>query len=113
MQVGGPEATALVLRATDGAEICSESVEPDIENMRLLAGNGNAPADRSARDAEIAQATFDEGEDFIAARFGLNEVGILSVEIEQDVLKRRELEEIVVFGDGLGRASALGARLAG
>ncbi len=64
-----------------------------------------------ARDAEIAQAAFDEGEYFIAAGFRLNEVGILFVEIEQDVLERGELEEIVRFRDGFRRPSAIGAGL--
>ncbi len=93
MQVGGPEAAAVEVGAADGTEVSGERVEPNVENVRFLAGNGNPPANRGARDAEIAQAAFDEREDLIAARFGLNEVRILFVKIEQNVLKRRELEE--------------------
>ena len=39
--------------------------------------------------------------------------GCSSYSCEQLVLKRRELEEVVLFGDGLGRAAAIGARIAG
>ncbi len=46
MQVGGPETAAFVFRATYSAEVSGEGVEPDVEDVRLFAGNRNAPADR-------------------------------------------------------------------
>ena len=48
MQIGGPEAALFVVGAADGAEVGGERVEPDVENVRLFAGNGNAPANRGA-----------------------------------------------------------------
>jgi len=78
MKIGGPESGFLILRAADGAEIRRERVEPDVKNVRLLTGNGNAPANRGARDAEIAEAAFDEAENFVAAGFGLDEIGCLA-----------------------------------
>ena len=41
----------------------------------------------------------------------MNEVGILFVEIEQDVLERGKFEEIVRFRDGFRRPAAIGAGL--
>jgi hypothetical protein len=40
----------------------------------------------------------------------LNEVGILFVEIEQDVLERGKFEEIVCLSDGFRRPAAIRAR---
>ena len=51
MHIGGPHAALFVIRAADGAEIGGERVEPDVEDVRLFAGHGNAPADGGARDA--------------------------------------------------------------
>src|SRR5258708_11036192 len=112
MNVGGPESGFLVLRAADCAEIRGERIEPDIKNVRLFAGNGNAPANRSARDAEIAEAAFDEAEHFVAAGFGLGEIGMLGVPIEQRLLKSRKFEKIIFFGDSFGWAAAIAAGLA-
>jgi hypothetical protein len=61
MQIGGPETAALVFRASYGAEVSGEGVEPNVEDVGLFAGDRDAPADGGARDAEIAQAAFDEG----------------------------------------------------
>src|ERR1700676_53714 len=104
MQVGGPVALLLVLRAANGAEIGGQRVEPDVKNVRLFSGNRNAPADGGASDAEIFEAAFDEAEDFVLSGLGLNEIGIFFVEIEQRLLERREFEEIVGFRDGFGGA---------
>src|SRR5258705_1802853 len=105
MQIGGPHAALFVVGTPDGAEVGGEGVKPNVDNVRLLAGNGNTPADRSASDAEIFQAAFDESEDFVFATFGLNEIGILFVEIEQRLLKHGKFEEIVLFGERFGGAA--------
>ena len=39
--------------------------------------------------------------------------GLLFVELQQLVGERRELEEVILFGHGLGGAAAIGARIAG
>src|SRR6185369_12233277 len=113
VHVGWPEAATFVFRAADGGEIGSEGVEPDVENVRFLTGNGNTPTDGGAGDAEIFQATFDEAYDFVAARFRLDEVWILLVEIEQRLLECGKLEEIVFFRDRFRRAAAIGTVFAG
>src|SRR5208337_2167117 len=72
MHIGGPHAALFVVGAAHGTEIRGERVEPDVEDMRLFAGDGNAPADSGAGDAEILQAAFNEADDFVFAAFGLN-----------------------------------------
>ena len=82
MNVGGTETCFFILGAADSAEIRRERIEPDIKNVWLFAGYGDALANRGSRNAEIAEATFDEAEDFVAACFGLDEIGMLGVPIE-------------------------------
>jgi len=59
----------------------------------LFAGNRNAPAEGGAGDAEIFQAAFDEADNFVFAAFGLDEIGILFVQIEERFLKSGELKK--------------------
>ena len=65
-----------------------------------------------AADGEVAQPAAHEGDDFVAARLGPDELRLLLVEFEQPVLERRQPEEVVLLGDLLGGPAALGAGLA-
>jgi hypothetical protein len=112
MDIGRPESCFFVLRAADGAEIRSERVEPYVKNVRLFAGYWNAPANRCARDAEVAETAFDETEDFVAASFRLDEIGMLGIPIEKRFLECRELEVEIGFGDGFRGTATIGAVLA-
>jgi len=87
VKVGGPVGALFVFWASDSAEISGERVEPDVEDVRLFTGDGNAPANGSAGDAEIFQTAFDEADDFVATGFRLDETGILFVKIEQRLLE--------------------------
>ena len=77
------------------------------------AGPGNAPFERGAADGEVAQAAADEGDDFIAARFRLDEFRMVAVIIQQRLLELRELEVIIFFLDHLRGPLAIGAERAG
>src|SRR5882762_3688755 len=87
VKVGGPVAAPFVSGAADGAEIGGERVEPDVKDVRLFTGDGNAPANGGAGDAETFQTAFDEADDFVATSFWLDETGILFVKIEQRLLE--------------------------
>src|SRR6266478_9505138 len=95
MQIRWPEAATLILRAAHRAQIRGQRVEPDVKNVLLFAGNRNAPANRRARNAQIAKAALDEAQNFVAARFRLNKGRIFPVQIQQRLLKRGKLEEII------------------
>src|SRR5205814_6924723 len=112
VHVGGPVSLFFIIGAAHGAEIRGERVEPNVKNVRLFTGNGDAPSNRSAGNAQIAQAAFDEAQYFVAARFRLDEFRMLGVPIEKRLLKRREFEEIVGFGDGFRGPPAIGTILA-
>ena len=113
MQIGGPHAALFVVRTADGAEIGGERVKPDVKNVRLFAGNGNAPTNGGAGDTKIFQAAFDKADDFVFAAFRLNKLGILFIEIKQRFLECGKLEEIVFFGEGFGGAAAVGTIVTG
>src|SRR5260370_12112755 len=98
MNVSGPISDLLVVGAADGAEIGGERVEPDVKHVWFFAGNGNAPTNRSARDAQVAEAALDEAENFVAARFGLNEIRMFGVPIEERLLEGGEFEVEIGFG---------------
>ena len=108
VQVGGPEVLAF-----DRAHVSGQRVEPDVEDVVAFDRHRDAPLDGRAADRKIVQPLLDERDHFVAARLGLDEIRLLFVELQQLVLKRRELEEVVLFGDGLGRTAAVGARIAG
>src|SRR5438874_13232642 len=100
VNVSWPVAAAFVFGTAHGAEVRGESVKPDIENVRLFSGHRNAPANCGASDAEIFESAFDEANDFVAARFRLDEGRIFFVEIQKWLLEGGKLEEIIFFGDG-------------
>ncbi len=113
MKIGGPVTCLFILRAADGAKIRGQRVEPNVKDVRLFAGYGNAPTNRSARDAQIAEAPFNKAENFVAAGFGLDEIGMLGVPIEERLLECGELEIEIGFRDGFRGTSAIGTVLAG
>ncbi len=45
VEIGGPVATLFEVGAADGAEISGEGVEPDVEDVRFFAGNGECPSE--------------------------------------------------------------------
>src|SRR5262249_40504427 len=113
MQTRGPEASPFIFWPAACAAIRGKRVEPHIEDGRRLAWDWKAPTNRGARDAEVFQTTFDETDDFVPPRFGLDEVGILPVKIEQRLLKGRKLKEVVFFSDCFRGAAAIGAVVTG
>ncbi len=96
-----------------GGDVVAERVEPDVDDVRGIAGDGDAPGKSGAGDGEIAQAAFDERDDFVAARLGIDEVGIFFVELEKRLGHVGELEEIILLLNGFGDASADRAGCAG
>src|SRR5262249_35732139 len=102
-----------IAAVADAGHIGGQGVKPNVEDVLAFAGNRDAPLDRSPRDRKIAQPAADERSHLIAARLGLDELGVLSIEFQQAVFESRELEEEVFLGDRLRRAAAVGAGTAG
>jgi len=108
VQVGGPEAFTL-----DSAHVRGECIEPDIEDVGGFVRDGDAPFDGGAADGDVLEALLYKRDDFIAARLGPDELGIILVELEQPLLERRKLEVEILLGDGFRRTPAIRARIAG
>ena len=68
---------------------------------------------RRAADGKIVQPLLDEGDDFVALRLRLDEIGLLVVELEQALGERRELEKVILLGDRFRGPAAIRARIAG
>ena len=67
----------------------------------------------AAADGEIAQAAAHERDHFVAPRFRADEIRLLVVQLQELVLKRRKLEEVIFFAHRFRGTAALGAGSAG
>src|SRR5580704_4286450 len=97
---------------SDRGEVISQSVEPDVNHMLRVVGHRDAPGKGRAADRQVAQTGADERNYFVAARLRPNEFRI-RIELQQLVLKRRELEEVILFVNGFSDAAASRAEIAG
>src|SRR5476649_2177185 len=113
VQVGGPETFAIQLFTIHGAHVADEGVEPDVEHVLALHRKRDAPVQRSTADGKVVEAGANEREDFVAARVGLDEIGLRFVEFDQFTGEGGELEEVVFLGDGFGGPGAIKTRIAG
>ena len=91
--------------------VVGQRIQPHVNHVLGIVRYRNAPRKCRAADGEIAQPRAHERDHFIAPRFRPNEVGI-RVDFQQLVLKRRELEEVILFMHGLGDPAAVGAWIA-
>ena len=96
VQVGGPEGFVLAVvgaAPAQGGDVVGQRIEPDVDDVLLVARHGDAPVEAGAGDGEIAQAALHEGDDFVAARLRPDEVGMLLVELEQRRSKAESLKK--------------------
>ena len=89
-------------------------VDPHIHDVLVVAGYGYAPVEGGAGDGQVVEAALDEGDQFVAARFGVD-VAFVGVEFEELVAVLGEAEEVGFFfgpfdfgagGDGVALAVA-------
>ena len=85
----------------DGGDVVDQRVEPDVDDVLRIVGDGNAPLEAGARDGEVFEAAAHEAEDLVAAGFGFDRECAGFDEFDQLRLILREAEEIVFFGDPL------------
>ena len=93
----------------DRRAVIREGVEPHVDDMIGVVGDGHAPFEGATADGKVAQATAHESHYFIASRFRTNKSRILLVVLQQLVGKFRKLEEVIFFLDSLRRAATLWA----
>ena len=78
MAVGRPVAlkTFPVVRKSHCGDVVGKGIEPDIEDVLRIVGQGDAPAETGSADAQVPKPPPDEVQDFVVAGGGLDEVGV-------------------------------------
>ena len=97
VQVCRPEFIVVVVGVVAVAQcgdIVAQGVHPYIHGVLGVEGHGNAPLDRGAGHAGVLQALLDEGDHLVLAALGLDELGVLLVELQQAVSVLAGLEEV-------------------
>ena len=112
VQVGRPElvvVAVLLVAVAQRGDIVAQRIDPDVHGVLGVEGDGDAPLDGGAGDAGILQALLDEGDHLVLPALGLDELGVLLVELEQTVGVLAGLEEVGLLVGLVDLAAALGA----
>ena len=112
VQVGGPELVVIVVglvAVAQRGDIVAQRIDPDIHGVLGVKGNGDAPLDRGAGNTGVLQALLDKGDHLVLPALGLDELGVLLVELEQTVGVLAGLEEVGLLVGLVDLAAALGA----
>ena len=112
VQVGGPVFVVVVVGVVAVAkcgDIVAQGVHPDVHGVLGVEGDGDAPLDRGAGDAGVLQALLDEGDHLVLAALGLDELGVLLVQLEQAVGVLAGAEEVGFLVGVVDLAAAVGA----
>ena len=88
---------ARVGREPRPGDVVGERVEPDVDAMVRIAGEGNAPAGPGAAHREVAQALAQPGEDLVAEVLRLAEARVLGVQALERLLVSAQPEEVVLL----------------
>ena len=112
VQVGRPElvvVAVLLVAIAQRGDIVAQRIDPDVHGVLGVEGDGDAPLDGGAGDAGVLQALLDEGDHLVLPALGLDELGVLLVELEQTVGVLAGLEEVGLLVGLVDLAAALGA----
>ena len=97
VKVGRPELVVVVIffvTVAQRGDIVAQGIHPHIHGVLGVEGHGDAPLDRGTGHAGILQALLDEGDHLVLAALGLDELGVLLVELQQAVSVLAGLEEV-------------------
>src|SRR5262249_10483034 len=97
-----PEALS-VGAVADGRRVVQERVEPDIDRLLGVEGDGDAPGEPLAADRDVLKPGAHEVDDLVPAALRLDEVGVRLVVREASVAERGEPEEVVLLLHALER----------
>ena len=115
--LGGPLPVALVGLSVVGKaerrDVVAEGVDPDVEDVIGLLGNGNPPLHPGPADGEVLEALADHAQDLVLSRLGPNEEPVGRDELPEPVLVGREAKEEVLLLGPLARALVVGTDVVG
>ena len=81
----------------------------DVHGVLGVERHGDAPLDGGAGDTGVLQTLLDEGDHLVLAALGLDELGVLLIELEQTVSILAGLEEVGFLVGIVDLAATLGA----
>ena len=84
-----------------------QGVEPDVNDMGVIAGNGDAPGKRGPGNGEVAQAFLDEIEHLVTAALRLDKIRIFLDMPDKLILILAHAEKIRFFLELFRGASAI------
>ena len=93
----------------DGGKVVEEGVEPNVDGLRGVAGDGNPPFHCGSGDAQVPEAAGDERDHLVHPPFRNDEAGVLPVEPEEPFGVGGESEEVDLLGERLRDPAAVGA----
>ena len=97
VQVSRPELAVLVVllvAVAQSGDIVAQSIDPDVHGVLGVERYRDTPLDGGAGDTGVLQTLLDEGDHLVLAALGLDELGVLLVELEQTVGVLAGLEEV-------------------
>ena len=111
VDVGGPPLgeLAVILQVADACEVVGQRVDPDVHDVLLVEGNGNAPIERGAGDAQLFQPALDEADHLVAPGVRLDELRVLLDVGQQPVGVPGDAEEVALLLQPLQFPAAVGA----
>ena len=74
-------------------DVVGERVEPDVDDVLFVAGDGDAPVEAGAGDGEVAQAALDEAMTSLRRGLGADELRVGLVVLEQRRSKAESLKK--------------------
>ena len=100
VQVRGPEFVVIVIcfiAVAQSRDVVGKRVHPDVHGVLGVERDGNAPLYAGAGNAGVLQALVDESDHLVFARFRLNEIRMLFIQLQQAVRIFPGFEEIGFF----------------
>ncbi len=81
----------------EGRVVVEEGIDPDVDDLGLVPGNGHPPLEPGATEGDVEQAALDERESLVVAVLRRDEVGLVGVQALERLLKCGQPEEPVVL----------------
>ena len=99
VQVGRPPPRELLLvgAVPDRGHVVGEGVEPDVDNVRRVERQGNAPALPGPADGDVLEAALEQPQHLVAPDLGLHEVRVGRVVRQQPVPVAGQAEDVVLL----------------
>src|SRR5882762_1164752 len=100
VEVGRPQPLVARLGESRGGQIIDQGVEPDIDRLVRIAGEGNAPRQSLAGDRDVLQPVFNQAHHLVAPDLRLDAELAGRDELEEPLAVRAEAEKVIALFGG-------------